>query len=110
MASSGQTLQRTKIRAVLFREGEWWVAQCLEYDIAAQAKSVKDLVYEFQRALVGHIVVSLQEGLKPFATLPKPPKRFLAMFEEGVRLQPEDPPFRMPPKIKLPRPELHLVA
>ena len=24
-----------KISAVLFQDGEWWCAQCLEYDIAA---------------------------------------------------------------------------
>ena len=32
-----------QISVVLFQESDQWVAQCLEYDIAAQAETLKDL-------------------------------------------------------------------
>ena len=51
-----------RIGAVIFQEGNLWVAQCLEFDIAAQASTVKELGYELQRVLVGHVVSSLETG------------------------------------------------
>jgi hypothetical protein len=44
---------RQVIRVVQFREGPWLVAQCLEVDIAAQAKTENDLLYQLSRLLVG---------------------------------------------------------
>lgn len=44
-------------------------AQCLEYDIAVQAKTLPDLYYELERTLTGHFVVSAHIGLPPFSQL-----------------------------------------
>jgi len=75
-----------KIRAILFQEEDWWVAQCLEYDIAAQARTQTDLLYELERILVGHVLVSAKKGLQPFEKLPKAPRRYWAMYEEAEPL------------------------
>lgn len=77
-----------QVRTVIFREGDWWVAQCLEFDLAAQAKTVKDLAYEIQRVIVGHMVVCKQEGIRPFEHLPKAPDKYWDMFNEGLELSP----------------------
>ncbi|HEX3532407.1 MAG TPA: hypothetical protein VH988_35555 [Thermoanaerobaculia bacterium] len=69
-----------RIRTVLFREGDWWVAQCLDVDIAAQAKTENDLEYELGRILVGHVMASETLGVKPFANLPPAPRRYWDMF------------------------------
>ena len=83
-----------KIRAVLFQEEGWWVAQCLEYDIAAQARTQDDLLYELKRILAGRILVSATKGRQPFENLPKAPLRYWAMYEEAEPVSTDPPPFR----------------
>ncbi len=78
-----------KIHAVIFRSGEWLVAQCLEYDIATQARDLGALLYEVERILTAHVLVARHEGAEPFTNLPKAPKRFWKMYQEaGVKLEP----------------------
>lgn len=83
-----------KIRAVLFQEEGWWVAQCLEYDIAAQARTQDDLLYELERILVGRIQISAAKGRQPFENLPKAPSRYWAMYEEAEPVSTDPLPFR----------------
>ena len=61
------------INAVIRNEGEWWVAQCLEYDVAVQARTLDDVKYELQKTLVSHIVLSLVNNEVPFAEIPPAP-------------------------------------
>lgn len=78
-----------KIHAVVFRSGEWLVAQCLEYDIATQARGFKDLLYEIERILTAHVLVGKHEGTEPFTNLPKAPRRFWKMYQEAsARIEP----------------------
>lgn len=72
------------IRVVQFREGSWLVAQCLEVDIAAQAKTESDLLYQLSRLLVGRILASEKLGVDPFKTLPPAPKRYWDMYYEAT--------------------------
>jgi len=79
-----------KIHAVVFRSGEWLIAQCLEYDIATQARDIKALLIEVERILTAHVIVADREGMgDPFEGIPKAPKRFWQMFKDAVaRLEP----------------------
>lgn len=70
-----------KIRAVLFQSHGWWVAQCLEYDIATQARTQADLLYELERIIVGHFLVSAEMGRRPFERLPRAPRRYWEMYD-----------------------------
>lgn len=36
--------QETHIRAIVFKEGEFYIAQCLEYDICAQAEDIETVL------------------------------------------------------------------
>lgn len=100
-----------QLRTVIFREGEWWVAQCLDFDIATQAKTLKDLAYELQRVLVGHMVVCRQEGITPFVHLPKAPEKYWDMFSEGLELSaPQNFKLQLDTNVSVPTPELHLVG
>ena len=66
--------KRRKLTVIIFqRDAEEWVAQCLECDIGAQASTLLDLLYELQRVLVGHVVISRHHGLEPFECLPPAP-------------------------------------
>lgn len=101
------------IRAIVFQEGEWLSAQCLEYDIATQAKTVEDLSYELQRILVGHIVTSRKLGKAPFEGVPKAPQKYWDMFEHSkIPLPPPKRAFKLlasgvrisPPKLRVAAP------
>jgi hypothetical protein len=98
-----------KIHVVIFRNGEWLIAQCLEHDIATQAHDVKDLLHEVERILSAHILVADQDGSEPFANIPKAPRRFWQMYKDATaRLEPiRDIEL---PSARHPRPVLELRA
>lgn len=68
------------IRVVQFREGSWYVAQCLDVDIAAQGKTEDDLFYQLSRILVGRVLAAEDLGVNPFDALPPAPKRYWDMY------------------------------
>jgi hypothetical protein len=83
------TTEELKIHTLVFRSGEWLIAQCLEYDIATQARDFRALLLEVQRILTAQIVVADHEGVDPFADIPKAPKRFWQMYKDATaRLEP----------------------
>lgn len=67
----------------------WWVAQVLEYDLAAQGETIDDLVYELQRTLMAHIVCCQREQLEPFACLPPAPESYHQEFRKSRGLEVE---------------------
>jgi hypothetical protein len=83
-----------KIRAVLFQEEGWWVAQCLEYDIAAQARDQSDVLYELERILAGRCLLSASKGRLPFEGLPRAPRRYWVMYEQAAPVPTSALPFR----------------
>lgn len=93
-----------KISAVLFQEEDGaWSGQCLEYDIAAQAKTLHDLRYELQRILIGHLVASAELGQEPFMGLEPAPRRFWEMYEQAdVPIPSRQAPFRLPHPAMIP--------
>ena len=82
------------IRAVVFQEGEWLCAQCLEYDLVAQAKSLPKLCRALQELVVGHVAVRLRHGQQPFRDLPRAPAKYWAMFRDS-RLAIPAPMFKL---------------
>jgi hypothetical protein len=99
------------IRAIVFQEGDWLSAQCLEYDIATQAKTLDDLSYELQRIIVGHFTISRRLGKEPFEGIPKAPDKYWKMFERSKIPLPQPKLFfkaTSTPGIKIPRPELRV--
>ena len=99
------TSAQTTLHALLFRRREWYIAQCLEHDIAVQARSFDDARYEFERALLGRLVVAAELGCDPFAGLPKAPLRYWRLFEEAAPLALEEGKYSMP---RLPQAAPHL--
>lgn len=75
-----------------------WVAQCLEFDIAAQGKSIKDAQNAFERVLAGQVMLDMQNNRRPFTGIGQAPKEYWDMFEASERLT-DRRPFRLPPGI-----------
>ena len=74
------------IRAVVFQRGEWWIAQCLEFGLATQARNLADLPQELERLLKVQVEASLERGIKPFEGVPPAPKRYWEMFDRSQTL------------------------
>ena len=86
-----------KISAVLIEEGDCWSAQCLEYDVAAQAQSRTALQHELQRVIVSHLCIAAKLGRRPFENTPPAPQKFWDMFtSSNVRVDADIVPFRVP--------------
>jgi hypothetical protein len=98
-----------KIRAVLFQEGDWWVAQCLDYDIATQAKKMADLYSKLEKVLLRHVDLAREEGVAPFSGIPKAPKRYWDLFRDArVKLEPVQPQVQF--DVSLPAVDLRAAA
>lgn len=99
------------IRVLAIQEGSWWVGQCLEYDIAAQAKSLPDLYYELERTVIGHLLVAEQRGFRALEDLPPAPQHFWKLWDQSKMTVSRDPvPFRVPPAVgdRVPTPEFRI--
>src|SRR3989344_6559598 len=59
------------LHAIVFQEGEWWVGQCIEKDIAVQAKTFEGVKEEFKRTLEAYKEIGKEKGLvSPLEILP----------------------------------------
>jgi len=72
-----------RIRAVVFKEGDWWVAQCLEYNYVAISRTLEALPEELLRMVTAQIIVSLENGVQPFYGYSPAPRRFWEMFDRA---------------------------
>lgn len=68
-----------QLRVVVFKGRKSWVAQCLEYDIAAQSADLETLPFQLARAILAEIELSRSQGVEPFSKLPPAPERYAAL-------------------------------
>jgi hypothetical protein len=82
-----------RIRVVLFEsEPGVWIGQCLEHDIGAQASSLRDLLYNLQRSLLGYAALCDQRGIGVFSDLPEAPREYHELWDAAtVQVTPLEP-------------------
>jgi hypothetical protein len=68
-------MEPTTLHVVVFRGSRYWVAQCLEIDLAAQSETRDALPEAFERALHAHLTMSRERGQDPLSCLPPAPDR-----------------------------------
>jgi hypothetical protein len=73
------------IRIVVFQDSGMWVAQCLEYDIGAQATDLDTLNSRLEGVLRNEYRASMEKHGKPFAGIDPAPDRFHLMWEHRAR-------------------------
>ena len=56
-----------KLSVLLFREGEGWIAQGLDYDIAAQGETIGAVKDAFARTFAGQVCVDLHHNIEPLS-------------------------------------------
>lgn len=73
-------IDSNQIRVVVFREGDVWVAQCLEYDIGAQAPDLETLHRRLALTVELERRISTERNGKAFAGIDPAPKHFQDMW------------------------------
>lgn len=87
---------RMAIQVLLVEEDEGWTAQGLQYDISAHAETLEDVLYAFERAIVGHQAAARKVGVEPFEAMPSAPKKCWDLWKAGRRAEIEpDAAFRV---------------
>ncbi len=74
---------RIEVNVVAFQDGELWIAQCVEYDIAAFAKSLPELPRALERAVAANLAANADLGRNALDGVPPAPPRFQEMFEQS---------------------------
>jgi hypothetical protein len=84
------------IRVVAFREGDVWVAQCLEHDISAQGATFQDAMRRLTATVNVECEFTLEKHGKEFANIDPAPEKFKRMFEAAEQsLQSENMEWRI---------------
>jgi hypothetical protein len=112
MHGGAHFMNATELDVVIFQRDKWWIAQGLQYDIGAQAYTVEDAMYQFERALMGHIAICAENDVEPFASLPAAPNGYWKKYSgTRLRLEPiDEASFRVPTNIAPPKREFRLAA
>ena len=74
------------LRVVVFRGNHYWVAQCLEINIAAQGPDLDQLAERFANTLKAHLVLSQESGVEPFK-LRRADQRYWDMWAEALKAE-----------------------
>ena len=72
-----------KLRVVIFREEEMYVAQCIEFDIAAQAPTLEAVLDRLDLTVEAECQMSLEIGQTPFNGICPAPNHFHHLWEKG---------------------------
>jgi hypothetical protein len=74
------------ISIVLKYEEYGWAAQCLEYDIAAQGRTIGEAKTAFEKAFIGQIIVDISHGIAPLSQILAAPQHYWQMFDKSEKL------------------------
>ena len=74
------------IRVLLGQEGSWWLAQCLEFDIVVQARTMQNAIDDLTHVLNARVRICEKEGVDPFK-LSKAPKEYWDLYEKALELK-----------------------
>src|ERR1700733_2304681 len=74
-----------KLNVVVYEDGDLWVAQAIEFDIAARADKPSKLPRAFERALVANLSINHELGRVGLERIAPAPPEFRDMFEKARR-------------------------
>ncbi len=86
-----------KLDVLFFKEGDVWVGQCLQYDIAVQGENLRECMQELTDSLLGRIAIASELGMDhPFRDVPPAPVRYWKQYRAALKLCPEESTIRFP--------------
>ena len=71
-----------QIRVLILKDGDAWVAQCLEYDIGTQASDLNVLQERLHMVLEAELAESIKAHGQPFGGIPAAPQHFHDLWAE----------------------------
>ncbi len=71
---------------LLYKEDGQWVAQALEYDIAAQGASISEAETRLSHVFAGHVRMAQMEGRRPLADIAPAPEYLWELFKTAEPL------------------------
>ena len=83
------------IRVLLGQEGSWWMAQCLEFDIVVQARTMRNAIDDLIHVLNARIRICAKEGVDPF-DLSEAPKEYWDLYEKALEIKQREEASKMP--------------
>lgn len=90
-------IKNMNVSVVAFKEEGTWVAQCLEYDICAQAHSLAELGNEVERIFAANFAIALELGQEPFSNIEPAPRKYWDLYNRStVKVDIERQPLRAP--------------
>ena len=76
-------MEHAQIRAVIFQDETLWIAQCLEYDICAQASTVEEAYYRLRLTIDAERNFSRSMKREAFDGIVQAPPHFFEKFESA---------------------------
>jgi hypothetical protein len=64
------------LQILIFREGQHLVAQCLQYDFAAQGKDFQEAAKNMVHTISTQVLLDTKDGVKPLSNIPKAPQEY----------------------------------
>ncbi len=85
------------VNVLFLKSGNWCVAQCLEYDIAAQGKTFEQTFKAFQETFITQILACTEIGEDPYSeeTISKAPHEYFTLWEGRCRQFESMPPVKI---------------
>ncbi len=75
------------INVLLLCDQGIWVAQCLEHDIAAQGKTIKQAMKTFSKSFAGQVFMDVENGKQPLEDFTPAPVEYWDMLKEALIVQ-----------------------
>ena len=72
------------IRAVVYREDNWWIIRCLEYGFVTPARRLEDVPEQIRLFVLVQVTTSLQMGFEPFHGYSLAPRKYWEMYEKAT--------------------------
>jgi hypothetical protein len=79
------------LRFVFLRDGQLWVAQCLEYDLGGEGHSPQEAAAAAIDAIMTRIALDRTLGRAPLQDVPEAPDEYKRLYERGTPLDIQPP-------------------
>ncbi len=87
------------LRLLVMKRGEHWIAQGVDLDVCAQARTQTGVFEAFSRQLFDSVAVAVRDGLDIQQEHPKAPGWCIDAYDAGFQIPPEMTPLTMAPRM-----------
>jgi len=81
-AATGSNGELEHIRVIVYREGDVYVAQCLEHDIATQGPDLPGVLDRLELTIDAECAMSKEAGARGLGNIPAAPNYFHGLWDK----------------------------